>query len=243
MTSRQWRPIAPLAAQPDHDFSADDDLRHQWLDRRSDAENANLTALHRSWAIETGIIEGIYHLDETQTGTLIKQGFEPEKIPQSGTVQDPDNLLVIRQDHMTALDAIYSEVRRGRSISLTAIRQLNQIIVSHQPTCRAMNQFGQRFDARLETGAFMRMPNNPTASSTSTARRNRSTPKSPTRYNAITLAQRGVVSTVFPLVLYNNLTGTRLTRPLMVAIFPAPLHETRIHFRYSSCTTSTSIHL
>ena len=44
---------------------------------------------------------------------------------------------------MTALDAIYSKVRNGRSISHSAIRQLPQIIVPHQPTYRAMNQFGQ----------------------------------------------------------------------------------------------------
>ena len=63
---------------------------------------------------------------------------------------------------MTALDAIYSEVRRGRSINLTAIRQLHQVIVAHQPTFRAMSQFGQWFDATLHPGAFKTMPNNPT---------------------------------------------------------------------------------
>ena len=110
--------------QPNHDFSADDDLRHQCLDRRSNVESSGLTALHRRWAIETGIIEGLYWLDETQTRTLIEQGFEPENIPQSGTRQDPDNPLAILLDHMTALDAIYREVRNGRcefSPSLTEI--------------------------------------------------------------------------------------------------------------------------
>ena len=35
-------------------------------------------------------------------------------------------------------------------------------MVAHQPTYRAMNQFGQWFDACLESGAFKTMPNNPT---------------------------------------------------------------------------------
>ena len=63
---------------------------------------------------------------------------------------------------MTTLDAVYSQVRRGRSISRSAIRQLHQVMVAHQPAYRAMNQFGQWFDARLLPGTFKTLPNNPT---------------------------------------------------------------------------------
>ena len=162
MTTRLWQPIAPLPPQSDYVVSEDDALRQRWLSQRSNVENAGLMALHRSWAIETGIIEGIYHLDEAQTRTLIDYGFEHENIPQFGTGQNPDNLLSMLRDHMTALDAIYSEVRRGRSINLTAIRQLHQIMVAHQPTYRAYSPQGQPFDARLLPGAFKSLPNNPT---------------------------------------------------------------------------------
>ena len=161
MTAHPWRPITPVQ-QSDYDFSSDDDLRRQWLGHRSHVGDADLTALHRSWAIETGIIEGIYQLDEAQTRTLIEQGFVPTAIPPSGTGQDADNLLAILQDHMAALDAIYGEIRRGRYISRSAIRQLHQVIVAHQPTSRAVNQFGQWFDATLHAGAFKTLPNNPT---------------------------------------------------------------------------------
>ena len=47
-------------------------------------------------------------------------------------------------------------------INRSVIRQLHQVIVAHQPTYRAMNQFGQRFDATLHAGAFKTLPNNPT---------------------------------------------------------------------------------
>ena len=60
------------------------------------------------------------------------------------------------------LDAIYGEIRRGRYISRSAIRQLHQVIVAHQPTYRAVNQFGRWFDATLHAGAFKTLPNNPT---------------------------------------------------------------------------------
>ena len=66
------------------------------------------------------------------------------------------------QDHITALDATYGEIRSGRSISRSAIRQLHQVIIAHRPTCRAVNQFGQWFDARRHAGTLKTMPNNPT---------------------------------------------------------------------------------
>ena len=94
MTTRPWRPISPLPLQPAHNFSQEDELRRQWLNHRTRAQDAGLAALqqfeqqlHRRWAIETGIIEGLYPLDEAQTLTLIEHGFEPSAMrhrPGSG---------------------------------------------------------------------------------------------------------------------------------------------------------------
>ena len=116
MTTRPWRPISPLRPQPDDNFFQDDDLRRKWINHRTRIGDAGLPVLqqfeqqlHRSWSIETGIIEGLYRLDEVQTRTLIEQGFEPSAIPASGTSQDPDTLLVILRDHLTAIDAIHGE--------------------------------------------------------------------------------------------------------------------------------------
>ena len=162
MTSRQWRPIAPLVPQPNRDFSADDDLRQQWLSQRSNVEHTSLTALHRSWAIETSIIEGPYWLDDAQTRTLIEQGFVPTAIPLSGTGQDPDNLPGHPSGPHECPRRHLRRSRSGHSINRSTIRQLHQVIVAHQPTYRAMNQSGQWFDATLHAGAFKTLPNNPT---------------------------------------------------------------------------------
>ena len=59
---------------------------------------------------------------------------------------------------MTALDAIYGAIRNGRPINRSAIRQLHQAIVAHQPTYRAVNRFGQWFDANLHPGVFKALP-------------------------------------------------------------------------------------
>ena len=76
--------------------------------------------MHRSWAIETGIVEGRYRLDEAQTRTHIHLGFKSAIIPRSGTGQNSENLLAVLQDHMATLEAICGEVRDGRSISRSA---------------------------------------------------------------------------------------------------------------------------
>ena len=122
---------------------------------------ADPTALHRTWAIETGIVEGLYRLDDIQTRTFIEHGFKSTNIPQTSTGH-LDNLLDLLQEHLTALDAIYGAVRRGQPIRRSAIRQLQQVIVAHLPTCQAMNGLGQWFDATLHPDAFKTMPNNPT---------------------------------------------------------------------------------
>ena len=126
MTTLQWRPITPVQPSSEHDFSQDDALRQQWLNQGLSAEHPGLTALHCSWTI--------YRLDKAQTQTLIAQGFELAAIPPSGAGQDLENLLVILRNHLTTFDAIYSTVRRGRSTSRTAIRQLHQTLCAHRPT-------------------------------------------------------------------------------------------------------------
>lgn len=73
----------------------------------SNVEDAGLTALNRSWAIKTDVIEGLYLLEEAQTQTLIERGFTPENIPQSGTGEDPENLPAMLRDQTTGLGTIY----------------------------------------------------------------------------------------------------------------------------------------
>ena len=162
MTNRSWNFITPLQLQHNYDFSQYDNLIRTWINYQTVTNNIELIALHRSWAIETGIIENIYRLNDEQTSVLIEQGFELPNIPLNGTKQDPINLLAILKDHMTTLEIIYSEVNKSHVITRSAIRQLHQIIVDHQPTYKAMDQFGQWFDAVLYGGTFKTLVNNPT---------------------------------------------------------------------------------
>ena len=86
-----WSPIEPLDMDSiDMDFREINGLHRQWLEVRASVEESTPKAydqfneeLFRSWAIETGIIEGLYDLDRGVTLTLIQQGFSGDIIDET----------------------------------------------------------------------------------------------------------------------------------------------------------------
>ena len=70
MLAHKWQPISPQPGDCGYDFSEIDALQRRWLAIKREREevspgaySAFLERLTRSWAIETGIIEGLYTLD------------------------------------------------------------------------------------------------------------------------------------------------------------------------------------
>ena len=57
------------------------------------------TELAREWAIETGIVEGVYTLDRGITRTLIERGIDSAYIPHDATNRDPEFVARIIQNH------------------------------------------------------------------------------------------------------------------------------------------------
>ena len=169
MITRKWEPINPLSGDCGYDFSVIDSLQRQWLEYRRVRETAGADAfrhfqdrLTRSWAIETGIIEGLYTLDLGTTQTLVMRGISADLIEPGSTNKTPQELALVLDDHQDVVNGIYEEIREGWSITRSAIRQLHQALTRNQPTFRAMNQFGQLFDSELRHGEFKSLPNNPT---------------------------------------------------------------------------------
>ena len=169
MTSHKWQPIRPPEANFSYDFAEIDALHRQWLTVKAHQEAAQpqiyaafLERLTRSWAIETGIIEGLYTLDQGMTATLVTHGISADLIARSSTNKDPQELAQILDDHQATVGGVYAEIRAGRPITRNAIRQIHTAITEHQPTYRAFNPSVGWFDATLERGAFKKLPNNPT---------------------------------------------------------------------------------
>ena len=77
MLAHKWQPLEGLNAHISNmDFQEIDSLHQQWLRFRKQREQLNpdayrafLERLDRRWAIETGIIEGLYNIDRGTTQT------------------------------------------------------------------------------------------------------------------------------------------------------------------------------
>ena len=169
MVSHKWAPIAPAPGDFAYNFGEIDSLQRQWLAVKWQREAASpdayrhfLDRLTRRWAIETGIIEGLYTLDRGVTETLVMRGISAELIEQSATNKDPRELARILRDHQDAMTGVYQQIREGRPITRSAIRQLHATLTTSQRTYRAIDQFGNWFDKKLDHGAFKMLPNNPT---------------------------------------------------------------------------------
>ena len=152
-----------------YDFAELDSLQRQWLNFKQQREQespeaytAFLERLGRSWAIETGIIEGLYTLDRGVTETLVERGISADLIDRGSTNKDPHELARMLRDHQDAADGVHLEIRDGKPITRSAIRQIHSVLTRNQPTYRAVDQFGSWFDAELHHGEFKKLPNNPT---------------------------------------------------------------------------------
>lgn len=168
--SHKWQPIAPLG-ETGYDFQEITSLQREWLRIKRDVERDTPQAyeeftarLTRRWAIETGIIEGVYELDRGVTETLVEKGFVADYIERGSTNKERSELTAILRDHQDAVASVNGWIEEGRPLTKWFICALHSQILNNQRTSRAINQFGDSFDATLVKGEFKKQPNNPTRS-------------------------------------------------------------------------------
>ena len=170
MILQQWRPIEPPESGIEtFDFSEIDSLHRQWLNVRRDREATNSDAyksfsarLERRWAIETGIIEGIYDISRGVTQTLVEHGLSVDLIDAGSTNKNPQELVAVLRDHVEAAEFVTENIRQQKPFSKLFISELHLILTRNQPTYTAVDQFGHVFEASLDRGRFKSQPNNPT---------------------------------------------------------------------------------
>ena len=166
-----WSPIEPLEEESiDHGYFTEvDDLQKQWLAVKTSVENSNPRAydqfnqeLYRSWAIETGIIEGLYELDRGITQTLVRHGFSAEHVERNSTNKSPVELVTILRDHEDTIDLVSQWIEESRPLTKGFIRIIHQVIAKNQANYDAVDQFGNNAPRELHKGEFKKFPNNPT---------------------------------------------------------------------------------
>ena len=172
MVIHKWQPLEGLTSESSNtDFQEIDSLHQQWLSFREQREESNpdayksfLERIDRRWAIETGIIEGIYNIDRGTTQTLVENGLIAELIDRTATDLDPRDLVKVLKDHQDSAEFVTESIRRNRTFSAHYIRELHQLLTRNQPTYTAVDQFGNEFESELDRGGFKKLPNNPTRS-------------------------------------------------------------------------------
>jgi len=117
------------------------------------AQIASFTAeLTREWAIETGIIEGVYTLDRGITQTLIERGINSSYISHDSTNRDPELVARIIQTHADVLEGLFAFVLGERVLSVGYVKELHAALLSTQDTVVVFDQFGNPFESTLEKG-------------------------------------------------------------------------------------------
>ena len=170
MLAHTWQPITGLETEHlDIDFEEIDALQAQWSTYRRrredddpDAYKAFVERVHRRWAIETGIIEGIYNIDRGTTQTLVEKGLTAEFIEFGATDRDPRDLIAVLHDHRDTAEFVTDVIRQQMPLSVHYIRQLHQILLRNQETYIAYDQFERPIETPLDRGGFKSLPNNPT---------------------------------------------------------------------------------
>lgn len=163
-----WKPIHDLPADWKPLASTDlATLAPIWTEQSRRMQSENLlqqfnTRLKREWAIETGIIEGLYSIDRGVTQILIERGIDASLMPHGTTDQPAELIVAILRDHQDALEGLFDFVANRRELSTSYIKEIHAALTRNQPTTTALDQFGRQIEVPLKRGEWKTLPNNPT---------------------------------------------------------------------------------
>ena len=162
-----WEPVRPLSPEDRSiDVAELTSISAAWngIQMSMDDESRQVAdefyaRLSREWAIETGILEGLYTLDRGTTKTLIDKGFERDLIEHHDSDLEPARLMLILDDHQEASDVVEFSIREDRHISKLMITELHKIITRNQEAVTATNSLNQPVLATPIRGEWKTFPN------------------------------------------------------------------------------------
>lgn len=115
----------------------------------------------REWAIETGIIEGLYDIDRAVTKILIRKGFQRRFFVQGATDPSPELVLQLLRDQKDTFDGLYDFVKHERELSTSCIKELQVSLLRSQGSIEGQDAFGRNRDLPLIKGVWKMQENNP----------------------------------------------------------------------------------
>jgi len=162
-----WKPVEFNSAWLEVDTSRLDKILPEWLQQREDfAQNDDtyaifLEQMKRKHVVETGMLEGLYAIDRGTTETLIKDGFVGDYITHGSSTIQKNELMDYLKVQLEALDNIFDFIKGNRSLSISYIKQLHQLLTQTQPHTEAVDQFGNKHVIELLKGEFKQQENYP----------------------------------------------------------------------------------
>lgn len=137
-----------------------------WRDRRRELEGRDeLERLHekmrRRWAIDTGMIEGLYSINRGTTELLIDRGLHADLISHGDSDLPAAQLVGYLHDHAEVYDWLFEFVREERPFGTSWIKELHQLLTRHQESTEAIDALERRVEVPLQRGTWKVLPNNP----------------------------------------------------------------------------------
>ncbi|MEO5346150.1 MAG: Fic family protein [Magnetococcus sp. YQC-9] len=143
-------------------------LAQVWEERRQALEGSGvfqefMRRLYREWAIETGLIERLYHWDRGVTELLIEQGIEASLIAHRGNMSrdQAEGVAALIQDQRHVVQGLFDFVKSERALSESYIRELHAEFTRQQESIPAETPDGRRIEVKLLKGEYKQQPNNP----------------------------------------------------------------------------------
>lgn len=168
-----WKFIEFTPIWENCDTSKLDEISPSWFRRKEELEKTSseyadfIERLKRQHAIETGIIERMYDISKGVTETLIEKGFA-EALISHGDYSDnltKDELMNHLKDHLSAVDTVLDFVKNDRTLTISFIKELHQVVTAHQEFAEGRDQFGTKLKIPLLKGKFKERENNPSRQS------------------------------------------------------------------------------
>ncbi len=165
--AHRWSPVADLPA--DHSGLAQGDLtalRDVWREQRAALEADAAVKdfrkrLARRWAIETGLIERLYTMDQGITELLVERGLDASLVPHGSTNGDSEHVMRMIRDHADALQGLFDFVAARRELGTSYVKELHSVLTANQSHADGVDSLGRRVKIRLRRGDYKRRPNNP----------------------------------------------------------------------------------
>ena len=138
-----------------------------WRDQQERLEGTKIVSnfierLSREWAIETGIIEGLYDIELKVKQILIDQGFR-EELLIFNSINCPQKLVLsLLNDQKLVLEDVFEFVKSERNFSIYYIKEIHAVLLRSQTFTEAINLLGRPVEMELIKGDWKKQSNSPT---------------------------------------------------------------------------------